>query len=350
MASGVGSDGAPGGPGELSEEEGKVAAAKEVIETGSKVSREVFVQAMQKLLNLAISGYPRAMRSTRAKRNELLRAQGGGEEKHQDAAVELVRSSAAKLSEETKTWVLGLVPYVGLPSKVLYPTWCALRRVCLLAGVYGHDLEAEATKVRMLHAFCGMRSVPIAELVLETAVQAVWEAVAGPAAAFVPVGVLTSKVANVEGHVMAVVGKEQFGEGRRDVPESEYEQVLDGEPSVEDYLGLAKDSVAYAILRSWAVGRDSALMALDARQRDEALAEVLRKGKLAAAGGTTVAGMVATLATGAVAAAPGMAAKGVALAGEAMAAAPGIAAKGMGKGMAIGNSLIGGLTGGKKAT
>eukprot|EP00931_Biecheleriopsis_adriatica_P089142 TRINITY_DN63318_c0_g1_i1.p1 TRINITY_DN63318_c0_g1~~TRINITY_DN63318_c0_g1_i1.p1 ORF type:complete len:330 (+),score=88.60 TRINITY_DN63318_c0_g1_i1:37-1026(+) len=320
-----------------SEEGRRIQEAKKVIEDGTSISKAVFEQGLQKILNLAIKGYPRAMRSTLAKRNELLRAEGGGQERDQDAAVDKVKSSAAKVSEETKTWVLGLVPYVGLPSKILYPTWCAMRRVCLLAAIYGHPLDEETTKAKILHAFAGMRSVPIAELALEAAVQAVWSTFAGPAA-FLPVGVLTSKVANVEGHVMTVVGKEEFAEGRQDVPEAEYQELLDGEPTVEDMLGLARDGIAYGIVRTWALGQDAALAALDARKRDQALAAALDAGK----SGVTLAGGAATkaavLARGAAAAAPGVAA-----------AAPGAIKGGLEKGLAMGTSVLGGLTGKKSA-
>merc|ERR1740123_2708452 len=192
---------------------------------------EVFVAGMKKLLNLCIQGYPKAIRSTLSRRNELLRKHEGS----QELAVDEVEASAGALTEEAKTWLVGLIPYIGLPASLLLPTWKLCRRVCLLAGLYGHDLDAEETQVKIFHVFGGLRAVPALEFALETAVQAVWKAFVGPVARFVPVGALASKVANDEGHVMVALGKETFSEGQQPVPEEVYRELLDAEPTWQDY-------------------------------------------------------------------------------------------------------------------
>jgi len=302
------------------DDEASLEAAREEIEKAKEISKEVFMLGLQRLLNLAIEGYPRAVRSTVGRRNELLRRCGGD----QDAAVERIADSAAKLSEEGKTWVLGLVPFVGLPSSILYPTWTLLRRVCLVASTYGHDLKDESVRAKILGIFAKMRSVPVAEYTLECAVQAVWVAFAGPAANFIPVGALVSKVANVEGHVLGMLGKETFEEGRRLVPEADYLLELDPEPGVNDYVELAKDGLTYAAVRTWAGTQSAVVVALDAEKREEILKQMNEVRKSAVATATV-------LGKGAVAAAPG-----------AMSAAANLGKAGVKAGLSSGGQLVSG--------
>mmetsp|Transcript_19383 Transcript_19383/g.31967 ORF Transcript_19383/g.31967 Transcript_19383/m.31967 type:complete len:329 (-) Transcript_19383:197-1183(-) len=285
-----------------------------------RITKEAFMTGMMKLLNLSINGYPRAIRSTYARVNEQLRNCGGD----QDVAVEQVKASAADLTEETKTWFIGLVPYVGFPAKLIYPTWRALRRVCLMAGLYGHDLSAEVTHAKIVHVFAGMRAVPIGECLLETAVQALWVALAGPVAGFLPVGVLASKVANVEGHVMGVIGSETFTEGRQPVPEEVYMEELDAQPTHSDYLALAKDSAIYAAVGAAMTPKYAFDVARDKERRDAALASAKDVG-------TAAVGAAVTITKGAVAAAPGAAAKVTDMGKE-----------GLTKGLATAKGLLGG--------
>eukprot|EP00929_Paragymnodinium_shiwhaense_P097105 TRINITY_DN58867_c0_g1_i1.p1 TRINITY_DN58867_c0_g1~~TRINITY_DN58867_c0_g1_i1.p1 ORF type:complete len:372 (-),score=78.82 TRINITY_DN58867_c0_g1_i1:60-1097(-) len=311
--------------------EAELAAARAKIEGAKKVSKEAFELGLRRLLNLAIAGYPRALRSTQSIRNELLRRHIG----NQDAAVDDVKAQAADLKEEGKTWLLGVIPYVGLPASVLYPTWRALRRCCLLAGTYGLPLYEDWARAKVLHVFCGMRAVPIGECALEKAVQMTWTMVAGPAAAFVPVGMLASKVANVEGHVMGVIGHETFTECRTVVGPEEYILELDAEPTREDYMALAKDTSAYALL----LGREQAVRCWDIandKERREATAAMMASGALQAAVFAADTAMV--MGKGAVAAAPHVAK-----------AAPGAAAtaaqtvqEGVNRGLVMASSFFGG--------
>lgn len=221
--------------------------SSENIEEAKLIYKEAFVTGLQRVLEVAISGYPKALRSTASRRNELLREFNGD----QDAAVEKVSEMASDLREEGKTWVLGLVPYIGLPASILYPTWMALRRICLLAGVYGLDLESEQTQAHVLHVFAGVGSVPTTEWLLEAAAQKVWEMFAGPVAGMLPVGALVSKVANVEGHVVNAVGAKEFDEFRQEVPADVYRQMLDPEPTMKDYLELAKQGSSAALYAAY---------------------------------------------------------------------------------------------------
>jgi len=308
-----------------------IEAAVQKVENAKQISKEAFTKGLRRLLNLSIEGYPRALRSTMGRRNAILREHAG----NQDNAVDDVKAQAGALTEEGKTWLLGVVPYVGLPAKVLYPTWRALRRCCLLAAIYGFDLNEEDTRAKILQVFCGMRAVPLGEFALESAVQMVWTMIAGPVAGFVPVGVLASKVANVEGHVMGVVGHDTFTEGRRFVPPEEYEQELDPEPTRDDYLGLMKDTSVYALM----LGRSAVLRARDVATDEErrgATAVMARDAAVSSAGwaleNATVVGR------GVVAAATAPDAKEKAMARAAEAADMG--KEGLAKGFALGKALV----------
>eukprot|EP00747_Dinoflagellata_sp_TGD_P209808 gnl/TRDRNA2_/TRDRNA2_83181_c0_seq1.p1 gnl/TRDRNA2_/TRDRNA2_83181_c0~~gnl/TRDRNA2_/TRDRNA2_83181_c0_seq1.p1 ORF type:complete len:324 (+),score=72.23 gnl/TRDRNA2_/TRDRNA2_83181_c0_seq1:42-1013(+) len=301
-------------------DEGDVKGAVEIIENAQQVSKETFEAGIQRMLVLVIEGYPRALRSTAAKRNEILRKNNG----NQDGAVEDVKEQAAALAEEGKTWMLGLLPFIGFPAKLAYPTWRCLRRVCLMAGIYGHDLQTTETRAKILHVFAGLRAVPVGEWVLEEATQAVWVAFAGPIAGALPVGTLCSKVANVEGHVLAAVGNETFQEGRQPVPPAVYMQELDPEPTAQDYLDLAKAGSAYAAYSTCSAARHAVEVARDKKRRNEAMGSAQRAaGDLAQQ--AKVIGQVG------IEAAPGAASSAATKAKE-----------GLSAGLAMGKNLLGG--------
>lgn len=239
------------------------------VEQAKQITKDAFNAGMKKLLILAIDGYPKALRSTLARRNAELRQTNGD----QDAACEVVKARAAAMSEEGKTWLLGLVPFIGFPAQLLYPTWMIMRRVCLLAAIYGLDLSSEDTRGRILHVFAGLRAVPAVECGMEMAVQAVWVALVGPVAGIVPVGTLVTKVTNVEGHVVDAMGRETFSEMQRKVPEAEYAAELDPEPTLNDYLDLAKQGTAFALYSAMkAPGKVVSTMA-DKDKRTEAMGQ-----------------------------------------------------------------------------
>jgi len=302
-----------------------------LMESTKEISKEAFEKGIQKLLNLTIEGYPRAVRSTAANRNMLLRRFSGD----QDESVEEVKRQAANITEEAKTWLLGLVPYVGLPGAVLYPSWRLLRRVCVLAGLYGHDLDLPETRAKILHVFGGLRAVPVAEFAVEHAVQVVWSTLVGPVAAVVPVGTLVSKIANVEGKVMGIIGQETFSEGRQTVPEEVYMQELDPEPNHHDYAALAKDGAEYALVKAWALGGEAVAIARDDKRRASAVGAVVDVGTKASAIGVRAAAAAPGVAKEALAASPGAAA-------EAAKTAKAGLEKGLEKGFGMGKALMSG--------
>jgi len=249
--------------------------ATETLNQAKEISKEAFANGIKKLLDLCIDGYPRALRSTLARRNELLRQVAGS----QDEAADKIKAQAANVSEEAKSWLLGLVPYVGLPAAIIYPMWKQLRRVCLLAAVFGLSLKSEDSKARILHAFAGVRAVPAAEFAVESAVQLVWKAFVGPIAGLVPVGTLVSKIANVEGAVVDAIGRDTFSEVRQPVTQAEYGQELDPEPTHADYIALAKEGTAFALYSAWEAGCTGVDVAMDKKRREQALAQAIEVSK-----------------------------------------------------------------------
>lgn len=207
------------------------------VEGSKEVAKENFEKGLKLLLNLAIDGHPKALRSIAAVRNKRLREFQGD----QDAAAESVKENTKSWAEEGREFLLGLIPGVGLPAALIYPMWKNLRRMCLTAAIFGLNMADEKVRAKILYAFIGMSSVEPAEMAIGFAVQAVWKKLAGPVAGLVPVGTLVGGLANVEdtvythGHI-----KEALSDGRRKIPESEYMQELDPEITAADYAELVK--------------------------------------------------------------------------------------------------------------
>lgn len=264
----------------------------EALDVAAEVTKENYEKGVQRLLNLAIEGYPGAVRSIAAKRNEMLRQFSGNAAK----AIEDVEAKAAALSEEAKTWFMGLVPYVGLPASLIYPTWKMLRRVCLMASIYGHDLRSEKTKAKIINVFGGLRAAPGAEYIVEHSVQALWGVYMGPLAAKVPVGTIVNKMANVEGKVMAVLGKETFEDGQQVVSAEVYNEPLDPEPTAQDYMNLAKAGASYSMVQAWDAGNSALDIAMDKEKLDAAMKSAQAKGSALAYFATALGKDVASVA------------------------------------------------------
>eukprot|EP00439_Symbiodinium_sp_Y106_P055910 s2893_g7.t2 len=158
-----------------------------------EVSGEIFVQIVQALVVLAADGYPRAIRSTPARRNAALRAQHGNAEK---AAAEALEEDC---TEELRERLLRLVPIVGLPSSLLYPLWKLLRRTCLVASIFGHDLQQESVLAEVLLAAAGLGATPAGERRLEMAAKALWQRIAGRWAKSLPVAALLAQLLDLQG-------------------------------------------------------------------------------------------------------------------------------------------------------
>lgn len=220
--------------GSLDPEVAALAAAGEAAEVG----QEAFMNAAKALVAIAITGYPRAIVSTRSKRNSLLRRHFGDAE----AAAREVMAKNCSFKDEAKHYLLALVPGVGIPAAVVYPLWIRLRRVCLVAALFGHDLQDDAVQAKIMYAAAGIEGGfqgHMANNTLQAAVQAVWRATAGPVTKFLPVGAVVGMFVGIEGRINeAVLRAFQDGPG---VTEVEYLLTLDQAPTMNEFMQLIKD-------------------------------------------------------------------------------------------------------------
>jgi len=237
------------------------------------VAQEAFQNAAKSLLLIAIDGYPRAIRSTLARRNELLRKHCGDAE----LAAEEALGTAGGFTEEAKQFLLCLVPYIGIPTSVVYPLWKDLRLVCLVAGVFGHDLQDADVQVRVMYAASGITGgAVLGAKALEKAVQMLWAKVAGPARKVIPVGKVVSGLADIEGKVReAAFAEFRGGPG---VTQFEYLLELDPPPTLADFAQLLKDVGVQTVDQVIQKGREMA----DAEKRQELQAKLVGLGQAAA--------------------------------------------------------------------
>jgi len=194
----------------------------------AEVLEEVFVQVVIGLLHIAIHGYPQVIRSTRGSRNELLRRHSG----NADAAASEAAEGGDEYVEQAKGQLLRLLPYIGLPSSLIYPMWRELRQACLIAAVYGHDLLRQDVQARILMATAGFRGLPAAEAKLEKAAQKLWQRIASASTRRIQVGKAAVQLMELAERVTDSVLQE-FRSGPGVTPE-EYAKVLDPEPTPSD--------------------------------------------------------------------------------------------------------------------
>jgi len=209
---------------------------------GSDLSRQTFEVAAAALVPIAANGYPRALRSTLAIRNEMLRKHRGDP----FAAVSEVMAQDENLVEEAKEFLLVLVPYVGIPAGAVYPLWKQLRRACLVAALFGHDLQDPGVQTRILYAVAGTRAgASLAKAGLQKAAEVLWQIFARKAglskvAKMVPVGKVLTAFAELEGKSNQCM-VEEFEGGGADVAEAAYGAVLDAEPTSADFVDLLRE-------------------------------------------------------------------------------------------------------------
>ncbi|CAJ1356174.1 unnamed protein product [Effrenium voratum] len=197
-----------------------------------ELAQEVFLHATQALLLLAANGYPRAVRSTAARRNaELRRARGD-----QEAAAQLALEEDT--TEEVKEFLLRLVPYFGLPAAVVYPLWKLLRKICLVASIFGHDLQQEAVQAAVLLAAAGLHSAEAAQPRLEKALQALWKRLARGAVRAVPVGTVLGALVDLQGQAGELI----LAHFRKGSKQQDYSAPLDPEPTLADFLQMLQQT------------------------------------------------------------------------------------------------------------
>lgn len=202
----------------------------------NNVTEEGFTKASLALVKLAADGEPGILRSTYAKRNELLREHSGD----QHAAALAVKEKGSSLASELREVVLGLIPYVGLPLAMAKPMWASLRRACLIAAIYGHNLKKEEVLGSIMMVVCGTGAKEkLFEKGLETSARLAWQLLCKKLGfglvAKLPVGKLVAVLPDFEGAARQEL-LDKFKEGRQEVPESVYKEVLDTRPSASDVV------------------------------------------------------------------------------------------------------------------
>jgi len=230
-----------------------------VADTANQVSKLAFENTISSLVLVAGNGYPRALRSTLAIRNELLRRHHGDVEA---AAQEVVNDSPTFIAE-ARQYLMVLVPEIGIPAMIVIALWSQLRKACLVAALFGHDLTNPDVQVRILYASAGSKvGASIAKAGLVKATEFLWAKVVakaglGSMAHMVPATAIVLALADIQDRVdQGVI--EEFREGRRYLLESHYRPVLDAEPSFLDFMDLIREIGTQSLSETIAKGTELA--------------------------------------------------------------------------------------------
>lgn len=207
------------------------------------MSKDAWKQPMMDMLYLAIHGKPGVVRSALASRNALLRQTKG----NPDAAARIIIDAGDFYQDEMRAYLLPFIkfdiPGIGFPEALVVTTWMEMRRICIIAALFGHDLEQETVQARVLLATAGMRSFDIlaVEHVVPWALDQLWAAICTaalvPVAAVLPVGSIITGLLKLNSKATTVVIKE-FKEDAKVVPESEYSQELEPQYVLADAMKL----------------------------------------------------------------------------------------------------------------
>lgn len=212
-------------------------------EKAEEVSKETFEQVATILLNLAIDGHPRAMRSIYAKRNQVLRDFDGDQEAAVTSIMEFVPPDKT-MKEQMAHSLVRMMPGINISVRVVYPMWIQLRNTCLLAAVLGYDMTEEETHSQVIQAFAGVKSAIGLEAGLSTALQLAWTTLAGPVAALIPVGTLVGEMTDIASKGKAeVLSKLRDGKTGPVGPDI-YSEELDPEPTMEERWAVFKEEFA----------------------------------------------------------------------------------------------------------
>ena len=135
--------------------------------TKSDVGKEQFVASLMTLVALAVDGLPRGFRSTKARRNKLLRNFAG------DADRCCGQAFATTMSEDTIQFLVAFAPGLGACSAIIAPLWKLLRGTLLVCALRGHDLSLPTTRARVLYAMAGTKAEAVAAGAMSTVVDCV---------------------------------------------------------------------------------------------------------------------------------------------------------------------------------
>ena len=208
----------------------------------SNVGKEQFVASLMTLVGLAVDGLPKGFRSTKARRNKLLRNFAGDADRCCDQAF------ATTMSEDAVQFLAAFVPGLGACSAIIAPLWKLLRGTLLVCALRGHDLSLPQTRARVLYAMAGTKAEAVAagamSSIVETAAQALFVYLCSsvPGASLLPVGAAVSSLVDTEAAAAGKSGMcDDFRDGSRTISLEEYSEELDPEPSMADRAALAQE-------------------------------------------------------------------------------------------------------------
>ncbi|CAH0365317.1 unnamed protein product [Pelagomonas calceolata] len=226
--------------------------------TKANVGKEQFVASLMTLVALAVDGLPKGFRSTKARRNKLLRNFAG------DADRCCGQAFATTMSEDTVQFLVAFVPGLGACSAIIAPLWKLLRGTLLVCALRGHDLSLPQTRARVLYAMAGTKAEAVAagamSTVVETAAQALFVYLCSgvPGASMLPVGAAVSSLVDTEAAVAGKAGLADFRDGSRTIELAEYSEELDPEPSMADRAALAQEMAQKGARAAFDAARDPA--------------------------------------------------------------------------------------------
>ena len=214
----------------------------------SNVGKEQFVASLMTLVGLAVDGLPKGFRSTKARRNKLLRNFAGDVDRCCDQAF------ATTMSEDAVQFLAAFVPGLGACSAIIAPLWKLLRGTLLVCALRGHDLSLPQTRARVLYAMAGTKAEAVAagamSSVVETAAQALFVYLCSsvPGASLLPVGAAVSSLVDTEAAAAGKSGMcDDFRDGSRTISLEEYSEELDPEPSMADRAALAQEMASKGV-------------------------------------------------------------------------------------------------------
>ena len=223
----------------------------------SAVGKEQFVASLMTLVGLAVDGLPKGFRSTKARRNKLLRNFAGDADRCCDQAF------ATTMSEDAVQFLAAFVPGLGVCSAIIAPLWKLLRGTLLVCALRGHDLSHPQTRARVLYAMAGTKAEAVAagamSTVVETAAQSLFVYLCSsvPGASMLPVGAAVSSLVDTEAAVAGKAGlSDDFREGSRTIELAEYSEELDPEPSMADRAALAQEMASKGVHAAYDAARD----------------------------------------------------------------------------------------------
>mmetsp|Transcript_10951 Transcript_10951/g.18370 ORF Transcript_10951/g.18370 Transcript_10951/m.18370 type:complete len:268 (+) Transcript_10951:21-824(+) len=211
------------------------------------LGRDLYLQSVLRLLQLAVEGVPGLLHSTRSLRNIALQHTNGD----QDAAgLHVVERTGSGVIGDSEQIVNACVLGTGLPLAIAVPMWHRLRRVGLLCELLGHD--ARQNRGRVLCASCG---VPTTSEPIDTAAaHTIWFTLCHRAIrTSVPLLEFVESFENTHGQ-SADATLRTFAKGRQAVVRSEWRKPVDGISLVRAKL-IASELLADADRASRAAAR-----------------------------------------------------------------------------------------------